>query len=72
MFVRSLVCVGRGPQFGLLDSTISVGLPEVCDLLIEGVVEVGGRKKGLDREKHGSDLEGWAPLVLQDIKANSP
>ena len=68
----SLVGVCHGPLSCLLDGTISVGLPEVSDLLIEGVIEVGGRKERLDREEHGSDLEGGAPFVLQDIKANSP
>lgn len=70
--VRSLVGVGHSPLSGLLDGTISVGLPEVGDLLVKGVVKVGGREEGLDREQHGSDLEGGAPLVLQDVEADSP
>ena len=67
-----MVGIGHSPLCGLLDGTIGVGLPEVGDILIEGVVEVGGREEGLDREEDGPDLQGGAPLVLQDVKADSP
>jgi len=67
----SLVGVLHGPLSRFLDRTFGVGLPEVCNFLVEGVVEVGRRHQGLDREEHGPDLEGGAPLIFQDVKADS-
>lgn len=63
--------MGLSPFLGSLDGGFGVGLPEVGNLLVQGVVKVGGREEGLDGEEHRSDLQGWAPLVLQDIQANS-
>ena len=39
--------------------------------MVQGVVQVGERHQGLDREQHRSDLQGWRPLVLEDIEADS-
>ncbi len=69
--VSSLIGIGDGPLSGLLDGAIGVSLPEVGNLLIQGVIEVRRRKEGLNREEHGSDLQGGAPLVLQDIETDS-
>lgn len=67
-----MVGVSNSPLSRFLDGAIGVGLPEVRDLLVQGVVEVGGREEGLDGEEDGSNLEGGAPLVLQNVKADSP
>lgn len=61
----------HSPLSGPLDGTFGVDLPVVGDLLVQGVVEVGGRQEGLDGEEHRSDLEGGAPLVLEDVQADS-
>ncbi len=37
----SLVGVGVGPLLGLLDGGIGIGLPEVGDLLVKGIIKVG-------------------------------
>jgi hypothetical protein len=66
-----LIGILDGPLSGLLDGTIGVSLPEVSDLLVQGVIEVGCGKEGLNREEHGSDLQSGAPLVLQDVETDS-
>ena len=61
----------ESPLLGPLDGTFLVLLPKVGDLLIQGVVEVGERHQGLDREENRSDLQSGRPLVLQDVQADS-
>jgi hypothetical protein len=70
-FRRSLGGILEGPLLGLPDGTCLVLLPEVSDLLIQWVFEIGGRQKGLDGEQHRSDLKRWGPLVLDDVQADS-
>lgn len=69
--MHSLRGMLESPLLGLLDGTFLVLLPVVGDLLIQGVVQVGQRHQGLDREEHRSDLESGGPLVLQDVQADS-
>ena len=38
---------------------------------VEGIIKVGSRKQNLDGQQDRSDLEGWAPLVLQDVEADA-
>jgi hypothetical protein len=67
----SLGGVLQGPLLGLLDGSLLVLLPVVSDLLVQGVVQVWQRHQGLDGEQHGSNLQSWRPLVLQDVQADS-
>ena len=71
LFGCSLVGILESPLLGPLDGGIRLGGPEVSDLLIQGIIEVWSRHEGLDGKKHSSDLEGWRPLVLEDIEADS-
>jgi len=59
------------PFLGLGNSTILITLPVVGDDLIEWIIQVWKGHQSLDGEEHGSDLQGWGPLVLEDIQANS-
>ena len=68
---RSVVGVLVGPLAGLSDGTVLVVLPVLSHGLVERIFAVRGRHKGLDREKHGLDLEGGGPLVLEDVEANT-
>ena len=43
----------------------------VGDFFVQRVIEVGRREERLDRDEHCSDLESGAPLVLEDVKADS-
>ena len=67
----SVVCVLKGPFFGGHVGLFEVVLPDLSDLLVEGVVHVGGSHKRLDREQHGSNLQSGRPLVLEDVEANA-
>ena len=69
--ISSLIGILHGPLSGLLDCTVGINFPEVGDFLFQGVVKVRCGKQGLDGEEHGSYLEGGAPLVLQDVQADS-
>lgn len=69
--IRSVVGMGKSPFLGFLDSTILIGFPVVCDTLIEWIIKVWSSHQGLDGEKDSSNLEGWGPLVLEDIKTDS-
>lgn len=54
-------------SFGLVD------LPQLGDVVGERIVRIGGRKESLDRQKHGTDLEGGTPLIWgKKIKRNLP
>ena len=53
------------------DGSGLITLPVVGDTVIEGIVGVGAAEKSLDREEHGADLEGWRPLVLEDVEADT-
>mgnify|MGYP006117881361 CR=1 FL=1 len=68
---RSVVGIVESPFFSLLDSTIFILFPVISDTLIERVIKIWSSHQWLDGEEDSSDLEGWWPLVLQDIKADS-
>ena len=61
----------KGPFLGFGNGSILIVLPVVGDRLIKGVIQVWKRHQSLDGEEHGSDLQCWRPLVLEDIKADS-
>ena len=67
----SLIGILESPFLGLLDGTILVLLPVVSNFLVKWIIQVWKWHQGLDREEDWSNLEGWWPLVLEDIKANS-
>ena len=69
--LSSLIGILDSPLSCLLYGSIGISLPEVSDLLVQGVVKIGCRKEGLDREENRSDLECGTPLILQDIKTDS-
>ena len=69
--VCSLVGVLLSPLLGLGDGALLIGLPVVGNTLVEWVINVWCRHQGLDGEEHSLDLEGWGPLVLEDVKADT-
>jgi len=56
----------RGPIEGP-----SVVFELLSDLRDEGVVGVGVRKKGANREQHLSNSKGGRPLILEDVQADA-
>ncbi len=56
--------VGLCPLLGVPDGLGLVHLPQFCYVVGQGVVWVGGRKEGLDGQKHRANLQCGAPLVL--------
>lgn len=60
-----------GPFTGALDRTVLIVLPVICNGLIQGIVDVWCGHERLDREQDGLDLQGGAPLVLEDVEADA-
>ncbi len=58
--------VRLGPLLGVPDGLGLVDLPQLCDVVGQGVVGVGGGQEGLDGQQHRADLQGGAPLVWNE------
>jgi len=67
----SLVGILLSPLSGLVDGSLLVGLPVVGNALIEWVIAVWCRHQSLDGKQNSLDLEGWGPLVLEDIETDT-
>ena len=67
----SVASVLLGPFASLLNRTVFVVLPVIGNSLVERVVYVGGGHEGLDRKEHSLDLQGRAPLVLENVQADA-
>ena len=65
------ISVLQGPIFGLSGGANRVGFKVFSDRLVKRIIKVGSGKQNLDRQQDRSDLEGGAPLVLQDVEADA-
>mmetsp|Transcript_26594 Transcript_26594/g.67606 ORF Transcript_26594/g.67606 Transcript_26594/m.67606 type:complete len:200 (-) Transcript_26594:41-640(-) len=70
--LRTRCCELRSPSFGRLERFLLVRFPMVSNVVCKRVIGVGRREQSLNGEQHRAHLQGWAPLVLQDIQANAP
>jgi len=59
------------PFASCVKSSPLISLPVLCDLVSQGVIGVRRAKQGLNAEQYCSDLQGRAPFVLEDVKANA-
>ena len=67
----SLVGVLECPVLCRLDGPLLVRLPRVSDFLVQGIIQVWQGHQCLNGQQNRSDLQGWGPLVLEDIEADA-
>lgn len=68
---RSVICILKSPFFCFFNSTIRVRLPEICNLLIERIIQIWGWHQCLDWKENWSDLKSRWPFIFKDIQTNS-
>lgn len=59
------------PFFRLHDRLDLVRLPHLGDVVRQRIVGIGAAQQRLDGEQHRADLQRRAPLVFQDVQADS-
>ncbi|KAI0564068.1 ubiquitin conjugating enzyme E2 [Gracilaria domingensis] len=60
-----------GPVSSGLHGQHLVALPQLGGVVVERVIRVWSGKQRLDGEQDGSNLQGWAPLVLENVEADA-
>lgn len=43
-------------------------LPPLGNIVVKGIIGVGGAEQGLDRQEDRADLEGWGPVVCTKVR----
>ncbi len=54
-----------------VNGRLFICLPVLGNVIGKGIIRVGCAQEGLDAEQHRPNLQGRAPLVLQNVQANS-
>ena len=70
--LNSLISILQSPISRLLLCGLRISLEEISDLLLQGIVKIRCRHKYLYRLEDGPHLQSRAPLVLENVEADSP